>query len=126
MTMNDGVMDTVKGSFKPLRDSVNAPPDSPDHTSAFLWEWFTTKPFRDSGEVRFIGNVESEWLPIAFLGERRHENASPITRIEAIFVSGSRSYIGVWECSERLGIVSATNPAMDCRAQCQTTKIPQS
>jgi hypothetical protein len=27
--------------------------------SAFLWEWFTTKPFVDSGEVRFIGSVYS-------------------------------------------------------------------
>lgn len=27
--------------------------------SVFLWEWFTTKPFVDSGEVRFIGSVYS-------------------------------------------------------------------
>lgn len=29
--------------------------------SVFLWEWFTTKPYVDSGEVRFIGSVESKW-----------------------------------------------------------------
>jgi len=23
-------------------------------TSAFMWEWFTTKPWLDSGEVRFV------------------------------------------------------------------------
>jgi len=23
-------------------------------TSAFMWEWFTTKPFVDAGEVRFV------------------------------------------------------------------------
>ena len=23
-------------------------------TSAFMWEWFTTKPYVDSGEVRFV------------------------------------------------------------------------
>lgn len=45
----------VQGSFKPLRDSVNE-----GETSAFLWEWFTTKPYADSGEVRFIGSVYSE------------------------------------------------------------------
>ena len=28
--------------------------------SIFLWEWFTTKPYVDSGEVRFIGHVDSE------------------------------------------------------------------
>ncbi|THH05863.1 hypothetical protein EW145_g4490 [Phellinidium pouzarii] len=30
-------------------------------TSAFMWEWFTTKPFRDSGDVRFIGSVPTPW-----------------------------------------------------------------
>ncbi|OCF45749.1 hypothetical protein I317_00237 [Kwoniella heveanensis CBS 569] len=42
----------VNGQFKPLRDSVNL-----GETSVFLWEWFTTKPYVDSGEVRFIGSV---------------------------------------------------------------------
>ncbi|KAJ9108805.1 hypothetical protein QFC21_000125 [Naganishia friedmannii] len=46
----------VKGSFKPLRDSVNS-----GETSVFLWEWFTTKPYADSGEVRFIGSVYTPW-----------------------------------------------------------------
>ncbi|KIR33075.1 hypothetical protein I352_04442 [Cryptococcus deuterogattii MMRL2647] len=44
------------GQFKPLRDSVNS-----GETSVFLWEWFTTKPYVDSGEVRFIGSVYSPW-----------------------------------------------------------------
>jgi len=30
-------------------------------TSAFLWEWFTTKPHADAGEVRFIGSVLTPW-----------------------------------------------------------------
>lgn len=47
----------VKGQFKPLRDSVND-----GTTSAFMWEWFTTKPYVDSGEVRFIGSVYSKFL----------------------------------------------------------------
>ncbi|KAG7571110.1 hypothetical protein FFLO_00935 [Filobasidium floriforme] len=46
----------VKGSFQPLRDSVNS-----GETSVFLWEWFTTKPYADSGEVRFIGSVYTPW-----------------------------------------------------------------
>ncbi|BEI81260.1 hypothetical protein CcaverHIS002_0204200 [Cutaneotrichosporon cavernicola] len=46
----------VNGQFKPLRDSVNA-----GDTSVFLWEWFTTKPYVDSGEVRFIGSVYTPW-----------------------------------------------------------------
>jgi hypothetical protein len=60
----------VNGQFKPLRDSVNSGESmSPclyllRLASAFLWEWFTTKPFVDSGEVRFIGSVLSMSLPI--------------------------------------------------------------
>ncbi|CAH7673274.1 hypothetical protein PPACK8108_LOCUS8156 [Phakopsora pachyrhizi] len=46
----------VEDSFKNLRDSVNS-----GKTAAFMWEWFTTKPFSDSGEVRFIGNVPTPW-----------------------------------------------------------------
>jgi len=30
-------------------------------TSAFMWEWFTTKPWVDSREVRFIGSVPTPW-----------------------------------------------------------------
>ncbi|TRM64355.1 hypothetical protein BD626DRAFT_547490 [Schizophyllum amplum] len=30
-------------------------------TSAFMWEWFTTKPWQDRGEVRFIGSVPTPW-----------------------------------------------------------------
>ncbi|WVO16649.1 hypothetical protein L204_104328 [Cryptococcus depauperatus] len=44
----------VNGQFKPLRDSVNS-------GETFLWEWFTTKPYVDSGEVRFIGSVYTPW-----------------------------------------------------------------
>jgi hypothetical protein len=32
----------------------------------FLWEWFTTKPYVDSGEVRFIGSVYSGSLCLNF------------------------------------------------------------
>lgn len=30
-------------------------------TSAFMWEWFTTKPWIDRGEARFIGSVPTPW-----------------------------------------------------------------
>lgn len=41
---------------------VSCSTDSLAHhaAAAFLWEWFTTKPYVDSGEVRFIGSVLSE------------------------------------------------------------------
>ncbi|KAF8340517.1 periplasmic binding protein-like II [Cantharellus anzutake] len=30
-------------------------------TSAFMWEWFTTKPWADRGDVRFIDSVPTPW-----------------------------------------------------------------
>ena len=41
----------VNDNIKGLIDSVND-----GSTSAFMWEWFTTKPWLDSGEVRFVRN----------------------------------------------------------------------
>eukprot|EP00455_Lapot_gusevi_P044765 TRINITY_DN5637_c0_g1_i1.p1 TRINITY_DN5637_c0_g1~~TRINITY_DN5637_c0_g1_i1.p1 ORF type:complete len:295 (-),score=60.60 TRINITY_DN5637_c0_g1_i1:158-1042(-) len=46
----------VKGNFENLRNSVND-----GSTDAFLWEVFTTKPFHDSGEIRYVGQVAAPW-----------------------------------------------------------------
>ncbi|KAF9644889.1 periplasmic binding protein-like II [Thelephora ganbajun] len=46
----------VNNDIKGLINSVN---DS--STSAFMWEWFTTKPWLDSGEVRFVGSIPTPW-----------------------------------------------------------------
>jgi len=46
----------VNGDINGLINSVND-----GSTSAFMWEWFTTKPWLDSGEVRFIGSVPTPW-----------------------------------------------------------------
>ncbi|KAL1407251.1 hypothetical protein Q8F55_006669 [Vanrija albida] len=59
----------VNGQFKPLRDSVNA-----GETSVFLWEWFTTKPYVDSGEVRFIGSVETPWPSWSFAASTKADD----------------------------------------------------
>ena len=40
---------TVNNDIRGLLDSVND-----GSTSAFMWEWFTTKPFVDAGEARFV------------------------------------------------------------------------
>ncbi|KAF8239739.1 hypothetical protein L208DRAFT_1456370 [Tricholoma matsutake] len=42
-----------------LRGLINSVKEG--STSAFMWEWFTTKPFVDAGEVRFIGSVPTPW-----------------------------------------------------------------
>ncbi|KAI9511851.1 periplasmic binding protein-like II [Russula earlei] len=46
----------VNNDIHSLIDSVND-----GSTSAFMWEWFTTKPFVDAGRVRFIGSVPTPW-----------------------------------------------------------------
>ncbi|KAJ6513108.1 periplasmic binding protein-like II [Mycena sanguinolenta] len=46
----------INNDIRGLIDSVNN-----GSTSAFMWEWFTTKPFVDAGEARFIGSVPTPW-----------------------------------------------------------------
>ncbi|KAG6334413.1 hypothetical protein ID866_4682, partial [Astraeus odoratus] len=46
----------VNNDIRGLLDSVNE-----GSTSAFMWEWFTTKPFADASECRFIGAVPTPW-----------------------------------------------------------------
>ncbi|EAU85358.2 hypothetical protein CC1G_07052 [Coprinopsis cinerea okayama7 len=46
----------VNNDIHGLIDSVNE-----GSTSAFMWEWFTTKPFVDAGKARFIGSVPTPW-----------------------------------------------------------------
>ncbi|KAL4064400.1 hypothetical protein V8B97DRAFT_1870055 [Scleroderma yunnanense] len=46
----------VNNDIRGLLDSVND-----GSTSAFMWEWFTTKPFADANECRFIGAVPTPW-----------------------------------------------------------------
>jgi ABC-type nitrate/sulfonate/bicarbonate transport system substrate-binding protein len=43
------------GPLKDLIWSVNS------DAAAFLWEYFMTKPYADSGEVRFIGEISTPW-----------------------------------------------------------------
>ncbi|GJE88682.1 periplasmic binding protein-like II [Phanerochaete sordida] len=52
----DNLSFKVNNDIRGLIDSVND-----GSTSAFMWEWFTTKPYQDAGEVRFIGSVPTPW-----------------------------------------------------------------
>ncbi|KAF9000681.1 hypothetical protein BDQ17DRAFT_1400450 [Cyathus striatus] len=52
----DSLQFQVNNDIRGLIDSVND-----RSTSAFMWEWFTTKPFMDAGDVRFIGSVPTPW-----------------------------------------------------------------
>lgn len=42
----------VNNDISGLINSVND-----GSTSAFMWEWFTTKPFVDAGEVKFVSPI---------------------------------------------------------------------
>lgn len=44
----------VNNDIRGLLDSVND-----GSTSAFMWEWFTTKPFVDAGEARFVSGFNA-------------------------------------------------------------------
>ena len=48
----------VNNDIRGLIDSVND-----GSTSAFMWEWFTTKPFVDAGEARFVRTPPLPPLP---------------------------------------------------------------
>ena len=50
-------MHAVNNDIRGLIDSVND-----GSTSAFMWEWFTTKPFVDAGECRFVRPLTSRSL----------------------------------------------------------------
>uniref|UniRef100_A0A6B2L0R4 Methyltransferase type 11 domain-containing protein n=1 Tax=Arcella intermedia TaxID=1963864 RepID=A0A6B2L0R4_9EUKA len=56
----------VKGSFESLRNSVND-----GSTSAFLWEYFTTKPYHDKGEVKIVGFITTPW-PCFMMAAKKH------------------------------------------------------
>ncbi|KAJ3881045.1 hypothetical protein F5051DRAFT_398263 [Lentinula edodes] len=85
-SMNFQVNNDIRG----LIDSVN------DHsTAAFMWEWFTTKPWLDSGEVRFIGSVPTPW-PSWLVA------AQPSVNTEALkqFLTSLSSYVRSFDSAE--------------------------
>ncbi|ESK87255.1 hypothetical protein Moror_5791 [Moniliophthora roreri MCA 2997] len=53
---SDSIKFKVNNDIRGLINSVND-----GTTSVFMWEWFTTKPYLDAGEVRFIGSVPTPW-----------------------------------------------------------------
>ncbi len=76
---------SVIGTFEKLRASVND--QSPEGTSAFLWETFTTKPYHDNGEVLRIGEITTPW-PCFMVASTKEfvadpQNAAAVTRMLA-------------------------------------------
>ncbi|SPO21011.1 uncharacterized protein UTRI_00488 [Ustilago trichophora] len=77
----------VNDTFQNLRDGVNG--KQPYDTSCFMWEWYTTKPYADSGEVRFIGNVPTPWpsWTIAASSNTALYSEDPVAKILPEFLS---------------------------------------
>ncbi|KAG8898222.1 hypothetical protein FRB99_007590 [Tulasnella sp. 403] len=66
--------------------------------SAFLWEWFTTKPYVDAGEIRFIGSIPTpwpSWLIAAHVSEERAPRDAVIS-----FVATLTGYVNDFDSEE--------------------------
>lgn len=50
----------VQGKFQNLRDGVNHK-ETEEPTDAFMWEYFTTKKYYDSKEIKQIGEIYTPW-----------------------------------------------------------------
>ncbi|KAJ3515487.1 hypothetical protein NLJ89_g1719 [Agrocybe chaxingu] len=87
----DNLQFQVNNDIRGLLDSVNN-----GSTSAFMWEWFTTKPFVDAGEARFIGSVPTPWP--SWLIAAHPERA----RAEAVraFLDGLTGYVNDFDSEE--------------------------
>jgi len=83
----------VNNDIKGLIDSVN---DS--STSAFMWEWFTTKPWLDSGEVRFIGSVPTPW-PSWLIAAHPSPERAPKEAVRS-FLSSLTGYVTKFDSQE--------------------------
>lgn len=113
----------VNNDIRGLIDSVND-----NSTSAFMWEWFTTKPFVDAGEVRFIGSVPTPWP--SWLIAAHPERTSPeavtafltelSTFVRAFDSEESRVQKNVDFIKENFGY-----PAEDIEAWLKTVSYPQ-
>ncbi|KAF8150659.1 hypothetical protein B0H34DRAFT_665420 [Crassisporium funariophilum] len=97
-------------------------------TSAFMWEWFTTKPFVDAGEGRFIGSVPTPWP--SWLIAAHPDRASP----DAVtaFLTGLTKFVTSFDSTEsraekNVPFIEAKfgYPKEDIEAWLKTVSYPQ-
>ncbi|TCD64813.1 hypothetical protein EIP91_003594 [Steccherinum ochraceum] len=92
-------------------------------TSAFMWEWFTTKPWVDSGEARFIGSVPTPWP--SWLIAAHPTRAAPAAAALSTFLSKLSEY-GVRESKDVEFIKEKFGyPEEDIKAWLKTVGYPQ-
>ncbi|TFK45854.1 periplasmic binding protein-like II [Heliocybe sulcata] len=68
-------------------------------TSAFMWEWFTTKPWLDRGEVRFIGSVPTPWPSWLIAAHPSPQRAPPDVLRQ--FLSTLSTYVRAFDSEEK-------------------------
>ncbi|KAJ7593329.1 periplasmic binding protein-like II [Mycena floridula] len=112
----------VNNDIHGLVDSVND-----GTTSAFMWEWFTTKPWLDSGVVRFIGSVPTPW-PSWLIAAQPKASTEDLTRFLASLTvhvrefdsAASRASKNVQFIKDKFGY-----PEEDIKAWMQTVAYPE-
>lgn len=99
-------------------------------TSAFMWEWFTTKPWVDSGEVRFIGSVPTPWPSWLIAAHPSPERAPPETL--KTFLNTLSTYVRDFDSEEKrikddVEFIKKTwkYPEEDVKAWLKTVGYPQ-
>lgn len=99
-------------------------------TSAFMWEWFTTKPWKDRGEVRFIGSVPTpwpSWMIAAHTSEER-ASSSAVRNFTAALTDYVRAFDSV-ESREKANVDYIKDkfgyPEVDIKAWMQTVRYPE-
>nr|GAT50979.1 predicted protein [Mycena chlorophos] len=112
----------INNDIRGLLDSVNG-----GSTSAFMWEWFTTKPFVDAGEGRFIGSVPTPW-PSWLIAAHPSLDRAPVAAVQS-FLSKLSEYVQAFEGAGpgRVEVVKAKfgYPEEDIQAWLKTVSYPQ-
>jgi len=99
-------------------------------TSAFMWEWFTTKPWVDRGEARFIGSVPTPW-PSWLIAAHPSPDRAPPDALRS-FMTGLSGYIRAFDSAANragpnLEVIKAKfgYPEEDIEAWLKTVAYPQ-
>ncbi|KAG6862536.1 hypothetical protein C0995_000084 [Termitomyces sp. Mi166 len=89
----DLTMREVNNDIRGLINSVNE-----GSTSAFMWEWFTTKPFVDTGEVKFIGSVPTPW-PSWLIAAHPSPERAPVDEVRR-FLEELTTYVRAFDSAQ--------------------------
>jgi hypothetical protein len=95
-----------------------------------MWEWFTTKPFADAGECRFIGSVPTPW-PSWLIAAHPSDTRCPPEELKT-FLSTLSEHVRVFDSPEKRNkddiefIVKTWDyKESDVKEWLQTVKYPQ-